>query len=59
MALTDKLVAFFAELATFRGIERGVDLAKYLVNVGIINVENIPFVGQWFDSESEDVKRET
>ena len=33
VALTDKLVAFFAELATFRGIERGVDLAKYLVNI--------------------------
>ncbi len=56
VALADKLVAFFAELATFRGIERGVDLAKYLVNVGIINVENIPFVGQWF--ESEEVKDE-
>ena len=51
VALTDKLVAFFAELATFRGIERGVDLAKYLVNVGLINVENIPFVGHWFERE--------
>lgn len=51
VALTDKLVAFFAELATFRGIERGVDLAKYLVNVGLINIENIPFVGQWFEND--------
>ena len=33
VALTDKVVAFFVELATFRGIERGVDLAKYLVNI--------------------------
>ena len=52
VALTDKLVAFFAELATFRGIERGVDLAKYLVNVGLLNVENIPFVGHWFERET-------
>ena len=57
VALADKLVAFFAELATFRGIERGVDLVKYLVNIDLIDLDNIPFVGRWF--EREETKDET
>ncbi len=52
VALADKLVAFLVELVTFRGIERGVDLAKYLVNVGIIEIDKIPFVGTWFNDEN-------
>ncbi|MEM1093830.1 MAG: hypothetical protein AAGJ10_04445 [Bacteroidota bacterium] len=46
-ALVDKYVAFFADVATFRGVERGVDLVRYLQQVGEINVRWIPFVGRY------------
>lgn len=49
MALVDKLVAFFVELATFQGIERGADLLKYLINIGLIDLDRIPFARRWFD----------
>ena len=50
VALSDKLIGFFAELATFRGIERGVDLAKYMVEVGILWV---PFADAWLKPEED------
>ncbi|RMH67726.1 MAG: hypothetical protein D6685_03165 [Bacteroidetes bacterium] len=53
VALVDKLVAFFEELALFRGIERGVDLLKYLVNIGLIDLDRLPFTRRWFDEPQE------
>jgi AcrR family transcriptional regulator len=43
-ALVDRLVAFCAELATSRGLERGLDIARYAAGAGYI-----PFVGGWYD----------
>ena len=53
-ALVDKYVAFFADVATFRGVERGVDLVRYLQQVGEINVRWIPFVGQYLAGDEAD-----
>ena len=57
VALVDKVVAFVAELATFGGIERGVDLAKYMVNIGLLPVDKWPFFRDWFaegEAEADD-----
>ena len=47
-ALVDKLVAFVAELVTFRGVSRGADLAWYLVQNDTLGLGRLPLVGRWF-----------
>lgn len=46
-AYIDKLVGFFAECATFKGLERGVDLVRYMASADIIDVRWVPFVGKY------------
>jgi AcrR family transcriptional regulator len=45
-ALVDKLVAFVAELVTFRGVSRGVDLAWYIVQNDALGLRRLPLVGR-------------
>ena len=45
-ALVDKLVAFIAELVTFRGVQRGTDLAWYLVQSDALGLKHLPLVGR-------------
>ena len=47
-ALVDKLVAFIAELVTFGGVQRGVDLAWYVVQADLLGLRRLPLVGRWF-----------
>jgi hypothetical protein len=47
-ALVDKLVAFVAELVTFRGVQRGADLAWYLYQSDLLGLSRLPFVGWLF-----------
>jgi hypothetical protein len=47
-ALVDKLVAFVAELVTFGGVSRGVDLAWYLVQHDALGLGRLPVVGRFF-----------
>lgn len=47
-ALVDKLVAFVAELVTFRGVSRGVDLAWHIVQNDSLGLRRLPFVGWLF-----------
>ena len=47
-ALVDKLVAFTAELVTFRGVQRATDLAWYLVQIDIFGLGRLPLIGRLF-----------
>lgn len=47
-ALVDKLVAFVAELVTFRGVSRGVDLAWHLVQNDALGLGRLPLLGRLF-----------
>ncbi|MFB6097845.1 MAG: hypothetical protein ABEK84_01770 [Salinibacter sp.] len=47
-ALVDKLVAFVAELVTFRGVSRGVDLAWHIVQHDSLGLGRLPIVGRFF-----------
>jgi len=47
-ALVDKLVAFVAELVTFGGVSRGVDLAWYIVQNDSLGLGRLPIVGRFF-----------
>ncbi|MFB6231547.1 MAG: hypothetical protein ABEL04_10360 [Salinibacter sp.] len=47
-ALVDKLVAFVAELVTFGGVSRGVDLAWHLVQHDSLGLGRLPVVGRFF-----------
>lgn len=47
-ALIDKLVAFVAELVTFRGVQRGIDLAWYLYQSDTLGLGRLPLVGWLF-----------
>ncbi len=44
-ALVDKLVAFVAELVTFRGVSTGVELAWHVVQHDALGVRRLPVVG--------------
>lgn len=46
-ALIDKLVGFTAEVVTFRGIQRGADLAWYATKVDVLGLRRLPVV-RWF-----------
>lgn len=50
-AFVDKLVGFFAECVTFKGVERGVDLLRYMAGAEIINVRWVPFLGKYLHHE--------
>ena len=45
-ALIDKLVAFIAELVTFRGVSRGVDLVRYAVQNDALGLRRLPLVSR-------------
>jgi AcrR family transcriptional regulator len=47
-ALVDKLVAFVAELVTFRGVQRGVDLLWYLAQIDPLGLSRLPLIGRLF-----------
>jgi|GEM_PF-3209016 len=47
-ALIDKLVGFTADLVTFRGIERGTDLAWYAAKVDVLGLHRWPIIGRLF-----------
>ncbi len=47
-ALVDKLVAFIAELVTFGGVSRGVDLAWHIVQHDSLGLGRLPVVGRFF-----------
>ena len=49
-ALIDKLVGFTADLVTFRGIERGADLAWYASKVDVLGLRRWPIIGRFFSS---------
>ena len=44
-ALIDKLVAFVAELVTFRGVSRGMTLAWHIVQNDALGLRRLPLVG--------------
>ena len=46
-ALVDKLVAFIAELVTFGGVQRGADLAWYVVQADLLGLKRLPLIGRW------------
>ena len=48
-ALIDKLVAFTAELVTFRGVQRGTDLIWYLTKVDALGLKRMPLIGRFFE----------
>ena len=50
-ALVDKLVAFVAELVTFGGVSRGVDLAWYIVQNDSLGLGRLPVVGRLFSGK--------
>ncbi len=50
-ALVDKLVAFIAELVTFRGVSRGVDLAWHIVQHDSLGLGRLPIVGRLFSGK--------
>jgi hypothetical protein len=50
-ALVDKLVAFVAELVTFGGVSRGVDLAWHIVQHDALGLGRIPIVGRLFSGK--------
>jgi hypothetical protein len=45
-ALVDKLVAFVAELVTFRGVSTGVELAWHVVQHDALGLRRLPLVGR-------------
>jgi AcrR family transcriptional regulator len=45
-ALIDRLVAFVAELVTFGGVSRGVDLAWHIVRNDALGLRRLPLVGR-------------
>jgi AcrR family transcriptional regulator len=47
-ALVDKLVAFVAELVTFRGVSRGVDLVWHIVQNDALGLRRLPLLGRLF-----------
>ena len=47
-ALVDKLVAFVAELVTFRGVSNGLNLAWHIVQHDSLGLGRIPIVGRFF-----------
>jgi hypothetical protein len=47
-ALVDKLVAFVAELVTFRGVSQGVNLAWHIVQHDSLGLGRLPIVGRLF-----------
>lgn len=47
-ALVDKLVAFVAELVTFRGVQRGTDLAWYAYQNDVLGLGQLPLIGDLF-----------
>lgn len=47
-ALVDKLVAFIAELLTFRGVQRGTDLAWYVYQNDVLGLGRLPLIGSFF-----------
>jgi len=47
-ALVDKLVAFVAELVTFRGVSRGLDLAWHIVQHDTLGLGRLPLIGRFF-----------
>ena len=47
-ALIDKFVAFVAELVTFRGVSRGVDLAWHILQNDALGLSKLPLVGWLF-----------
>lgn len=46
-ALIDKLVGFTSDVVTFRGVERGADLAWYATKVDVLGLRHLPVV-RWF-----------
>ncbi|MFB6249911.1 MAG: TetR/AcrR family transcriptional regulator [Salinibacter sp.] len=46
-ALVDRLVAFVAELVTFGGVSRGVDLAWHIVRNDALGLRRLPLVGRF------------
>lgn len=51
LALAEKLIAFFVDVASFRGIDRGVELFKYMVNADVLGLGHLPFVGSFFKKD--------
>ena len=45
-ALVDKLVAFVAELVTFRGVSQGLSLAWHIVQNDALGLRRLPLVGR-------------
>ena len=60
-ALTDKLTGFVEEVVYNKVIDKGFDLAKYLISHAGL-AKNIPFFGEWitnwFNEDKEEVKDE-
>ena len=50
-ALVDKLVAFIAELVTFRGVSTGVELAWHIVQHDALGLRRLPVVGWLFPKQ--------
>lgn len=47
-ALVDKLVAFIAELVTFRGVSTGLELAWHVVQNDTLGLRRLPLLGRFF-----------
>lgn len=52
-ALVDKLVAFIAELVTFRGVSSGMTLAWHIVQNDALGLRRLPLVGWLLPSRSD------
>ena len=52
-ALVDKLVAFVAELVTFRGVSTGVELAWHVVQHDALGLRRLPIVGWLLPGRSD------
>jgi AcrR family transcriptional regulator len=52
-ALVDKLVAFVAELVTFRGVSTGVELAWHVVQHDALGLRRLPVVGGLFPGRTD------
>ena len=52
-ALVDKLVAFIAELVTFRGVSTGVELAWHIVQHDALGLRRLPVVGWLLPGRSD------
>lgn len=51
-ALVDKLVAFLAELVTFRGVSTGVELAWHVVQHDALGLRRLPILGWLLPGQS-------